>query len=98
MLQKFRVSTPTWILSSSGVSGVIPDGHVGAGDGRQADGARETLVTLGVIVLEADLELDSLEEVALLGLVGVLKELSDLSPDVGCADGQYDAKIVIESS
>lgn len=62
------------------------DGHVGAGDGRQADGAGETLVTLGVIVLEADLELDGLEEVTLLGLVGVLKELSDLRPDVGCIE------------
>lgn len=46
------------------------DGHVGAGHGGQLDGARETLVTLRVIVLEADLELDSLEEVTLLGLGG----------------------------
>lgn len=97
MLQRFRVSTPASIFFVVGSVGVIPDGHVGAGDGRQADGARETLVTLGVIVLEADLELDGLEEVALLGLVGVLKELSDLSPDVGCAGGQHGAKIVIES-
>lgn len=44
------------------------DGHVGAGHRGQLDGARETLVTLRVIVLETDLELDSLEEVALLGL------------------------------
>lgn len=48
------------------------DGHVGAGHGGQLDGARETLVTLRVIVLEADLELDSLEEVTLLGLGGCL--------------------------
>jgi hypothetical protein len=39
------------------------DGHVGAWHRGQLDGARETLVTLGVIVLEADLELDGLEEV-----------------------------------
>ncbi len=58
------------------------DGHVGAGDGGQLDGAGETLVTLGVVVLETDLELDGLEEVALLGLVGVLKELLDLRPDI----------------
>ena len=32
------------------------DAHVGAGNRRQADGAAETLVTLGVIVLEADLD------------------------------------------
>ena len=54
------------------------DGHVGARDGGELDGSRETLVTLGVIVLEADLELDRLEEVPLLGLVGVLKELLDV--------------------
>jgi len=32
------------------------DAHVRAGNSGQADGARETLVTLGVIVLEANLE------------------------------------------
>jgi hypothetical protein len=48
------------------------DGHVGARDTGKLDGAGETLVTLGVVVLEADLELDGLEEVALLLLVGVL--------------------------
>lgn len=36
------------------------DAHVGTGNDGQADGSGETLVTLGVIVLEADLELDSL--------------------------------------
>jgi hypothetical protein len=35
---------------------------------------RETLVTLGVVVLETDLELDRLQEVALLGLIAVLEE------------------------
>jgi hypothetical protein len=34
--------------------------HVRAGDGWQLDGAGETLVTLGVIVLQADLELNGL--------------------------------------
>ena len=51
------------------------DGHVGARDGRELDGSRETLVTLGVVVLEADLELDGLEEVPLLGLIAVLQQL-----------------------
>ncbi|KAL2284381.1 hypothetical protein FJTKL_09077 [Diaporthe vaccinii] len=41
------------------------DGHVGARHGGQLDGAGETLVTLRVIVLEADLELDSLQKVPL---------------------------------
>jgi hypothetical protein len=58
------------------------DAHVGAGDRGQADGAGETLVTLRVIVLQADLKLNGLEEVALLLLVGVLQELGDLRPDI----------------
>jgi hypothetical protein len=65
------------------------DGHVGAGDGRQADGARETLVTLRVIVLQADLKLNGLEEVALLGLVGVLQELTDLRTDISDCDFRH---------
>ena len=60
----------------------IPDAHVGAGDRGQTDGAGETLVTLRVIVLQADLKLNGLEEVALLLLVGVLQELGDLRPDI----------------
>lgn len=59
------------------------DGHVGARDGGQLDGAGETLVTLRVIVLQADLKLNGLKEVTLLGLVGVLQELGDLRPDIG---------------
>lgn len=69
------------------------DGHVGAGDRRQADGARETLVTLGVIVLEADLELDGLEEVTLLGLVRVLEDLDD----VGTGGGRRVRNLIFES-
>lgn len=44
------------------------------------DGARETLVTLGVVVLETNLELDGLDEVAplLAGCIG--KELLDGAP------------------
>lgn len=52
--------------------------RTGPGDGRELDGSGETLVTLGVVVLEADLELDGLEEVPLLGLIGVLEELLDV--------------------
>jgi hypothetical protein len=61
----------------------------GPGDGRQLDGSAETLVTLRVIVLEADLELDGLEEVTLLGLVGVLKELLDVRTDAGNRDFRH---------
>lgn len=64
----------------------VPDAHVGAGDDWQTDGSRETLVTLRIIVLETDLELDGLEEVALLGLEGVLKELLDVGTHSGCGE------------
>ena len=35
------------------------------------DGARETLVLLGIIVLQSDLQFDGFCELALLGVVGV---------------------------
>lgn len=57
---------------------IVPDGHVWARDDRETNGSGETLVTLGIIVLEADLEFDGFEEVSLLGLRGVLKELLDI--------------------
>ena len=44
------------------------------------DGTRETLVALGVVVLETDLELDGLDEVALLLAVGIGEELTDGAP------------------
>jgi hypothetical protein len=62
----------------------VPDGHVGAGNNRETDGSRETLVTLRIIVLETDLEFDSFEEVSLLGLRGVLKELLNVCTNTGC--------------
>ena len=55
-----------------------PDAHARAGDGRQLDGARETLVTLGVIVLQTDLKLNGLEEVTLLLVERVLQQLLDI--------------------
>ena len=74
---------PQHYCLSSVLSKHIPKLHVGAGDGGKLDGARETLVTLGVIVLEADLELDGLEEVALLLVKGVVEELPNLGTHVG---------------
>jgi len=44
------------------------DGVVGLGDGGELDGARETLVLLGVVVLQTDLELKSLGVSSSLGL------------------------------
>ncbi len=46
--------------------------------------ARRTLVTLGVIVLQADLELDGLQEVALLGVVAVVEKRSNVLTHTGC--------------
>lgn len=44
------------------------------------DGARETLVSLGVVVLETNLELDGLDKVTLLLAVGIGEELLDRAP------------------
>lgn len=60
-----------------------------AGKGRELDSSGETLVTLGVVVLEADLELDGLEEVPLLGLVGVLEELLNVRTNAGDRDFRH---------
>lgn len=61
------------------------DGHVGPGDLGELDGSRETLVAHGIVVLQPDLELDRLQEVALLDIERVIKELLDVTADSGCA-------------
>ena len=53
----------------------VPDAHSRSWDLGQLDGSRETLVPLGIVVLEADLQLDGLEEVSLLLIEGVVKQL-----------------------
>ena len=62
----------------------VPYGHSGTGNDWQANSSGETLVTLRVIVLEADLEFDSLKEISLLGLERVLEELLDVGTHSGC--------------
>lgn len=62
-----------------------PEGHVGTRDGGQADGARETLVTLGVVVLQTDLKLDGLEEVSLLLILRVVEQLLNVLAHSGCS-------------
>jgi len=66
-----------------------PDGHVRARNTRQLDGTRETLVTLRVIVLETDLQLDRLEEVPLLGVVGVVEQLLHVRAHSGDCDFRH---------
>ena len=63
-----------------------PDRHPRPRHPRQLDSARETLVTLRVIVLEADLQLDRLEEVALLLVVRVVEELLYVLAHSGCCN------------
>lgn len=75
-----------FVVSFFASNSVVPDGHVGARDTGELDGSRETLVTLRVIVLETDLELDGLEEVSLLGVGGVLKELLHVGAHSGDCD------------
>jgi hypothetical protein len=55
------------------------DGKVGTGNVGELDGTRETLVTLGIVVLQTNLELDGLSETTLLLLGGGLNGLNDLS-------------------
>ena len=62
-----------------------PDGHVGTRDGGQTDGARETLVTLGVVVLQTDLELNGLEEIPLLLILRVVEQLLNVLAHSGCS-------------
>ena len=52
----------------------VPDCHARARDAGKLDGAGETLVTLGIIVLEADLKLDGFEKVSLLLIVGIVEQ------------------------
>ena len=62
------------------------DGHVGARHFGQLDSAGETLVTLRVIVLEADLELHSFKEVALFFVEGVVEKGLHVGAHSGCID------------
>ncbi len=56
----------------------VPDSHSRPWDLRQLDRARETLVTLRVIVLQSDLELDRLEEIPLLLVLRVVEQILDV--------------------
>ena len=62
----------------------LPNGHARAGNLWELDGARETFVTLRIIVLETDLEFDGLEEVAFLLVCGVVEEGLDVLAHSGC--------------
>jgi hypothetical protein len=58
------------------------NGHTGTSDVRELDGTRETLITLGIVVLQTNLEFDSFGELTrLLGGSGL-----DLTDDI--SDGR----------
>ena len=65
-----------------------PDGHVGTRDRGQLDGAGETLVTLGVVVLQTDLKLNGLVEVTLLLIERVVEKVLDILAHSGCEEGE----------
>lgn len=75
-------------LGSVDVGGVCEnaEAHARAGDVGELDGTRETLVTLRVVVLETDLELNGLVEVAVL-LLGSLELYASTGEDRGSAGG-----------
>lgn len=84
----FHPSVANSLLSLSIVGWIDePDGHSRAGNGVELDGAGETLVTLGIVVLQADLELDGLQEVPLLLILRVLEELLDILAHASYSDG-----------
>jgi hypothetical protein len=63
--------------------GGVPNTHARAGDDRELDGSGETLVALRIVVLEADLKFDRLEEVSLLLLEGVIEKLLHIGAHSG---------------
>ena len=85
ILNRHGINTSS--LSTVDIDGVTKDtdGHVRTGDLGKLDGTRETLISLGVVVLESDLELNGLQEVSLLGLRGGQKVLNVLT-NVGVSD------------
>lgn len=72
--------------------GHLPDAHARSGNLGKADRSRETLVTLGIIVLETNLQLDRLEEVSLLLVEGILEELLDIRTHSGYHEPEMSAK------
>jgi hypothetical protein len=75
---------PSTLCPSCVLIGNIPDAHSWARDDWETNGSTETLVTLGIIVLEADLKFDGFEEVSLLSFKGVFEETLNVGTHSGC--------------
>jgi len=69
-----------------------PDAHARARDDRELDGSGETLVTLGIVVLQANLKFDRLEKVSLLLLKGVVEKLLHVGAHSGDCDFRHDGQ------
>lgn len=78
-------------LGSVNVEGVSEDAHshVWTWNLWQLQGTRETLVSLRVVVLQTNLELNGLQEVSLLGLIGVGQDLLDVLTNLGGSDFRH---------
>ena len=73
----------------------LPDAHPRPRNLRQTNSSRETLVTQGIIILETDLKLDCLKEVALLLVEGVVEQLLDVRTHSGyCSSRTVSANAV----
>jgi len=70
------------LLRTIDVSGIgeNANGHARAGDIGELDSSRETLVPLGIVVLQTNLQLDGLNKVALFLAIGFYKEFLDGAP------------------
>jgi len=92
------------VISGHGVNSVVfsavnvmlitkdTDAHAWPWDAGQFDRPGETLVTLGIVVLEADLKLDGLEKVSLLLVGAVVQQLLHIRAHSGDCDfrhGEY---------
>jgi hypothetical protein len=63
----------------------VPDRHARTRNARQLDGAGETFVTLRIIVLQANLELDGLKEIPLFLVLRVVQKLLNILAHSGWA-------------
>jgi hypothetical protein len=59
------------------------NGHIWTGNIRKLDCSGETLVTLRVIVFQANLQFNRLKKVSLLGVAGVIEKFLDVRADAG---------------
>jgi len=70
------------LLSAINIGGIgkDTDGHAWTGDIREFDSSRETLISLGIVVLETNLKLDGFHKVSLFLAICFCEELFDGAP------------------